>query len=177
MSSVRHAMRATLSAAFLLVLSAAPSWTQGLPSAPPESVGLSAERLERVDRVMKEYVDRGRVAGVVTLIARRGKVAHLQSYGALDVEKNAPMQKDSIFRIASMSKAVTSVAALMLLEQGKLLLSDPVSKFIPAYKRTTVVVPLPPGASPNSAVAVVPAKREITVRDLLTHTSGVSYGS
>ena len=79
MSSVRDAMRAVLSVAVLVALTAAPSWAQGLPSASPESVGLSTERLERVDRVMKDYVDRGRVAGVVTLIARRGKVAHLQS--------------------------------------------------------------------------------------------------
>jgi CubicO group peptidase (beta-lactamase class C family) len=177
MSSLRRAMRATVSAALLVALTAAPSWTQGLPSASPESVGLSTERLERVDRVMKDYVDRGRVAGVVTLIARRGKVAHLQSYGSLDLEKHVPMQKDSIFRIASMSKAVTSIAALILLEEGKLLLSDPVSKFIPAYKHTTVAVPLPPGASADSPVAIDPAKREITLRDLLTHTSGVSYGS
>ena len=111
MSSFPYAMRTTFSAALLVALTAAPSWTQGLPSASPESVGLSTERLERVDRVMKDYVDRGRVAGVVTLIARHGKVAHLQSYGRLDIEKNAPMKKDSIFRIASMSKAVTSIAA------------------------------------------------------------------
>ena len=177
MSSCPYAMRTTFSAALLVALTAAPSWTQGLPSASPESVGLSTERLERVDRVMKDYVDRGRVAGVVTLIARHGKVAHLQSYGRLDIEKNAPMQKDSIFRIASMSKAVTSIAALILLEEGRLLLSDPVSKFIPAYKSTTVAVPPPAGAAPNSPVAIVPAKREITIRDLLTHTSGVSYGA
>ena len=177
MISLRRAMRVTIPAALLVAVSAGPSWTQGLPSASPESVGLSTERLERVNRVMNDYVDRGRVAGVVTLIARHGKVAHLQSYGSLDIEKNAPMQKDSIFRIASMSKAVTSVAALILMEEGKLLLSDPVSKFIPAYKNTTVAIPPPAGAAPDTPVAVVPAKREITVRDLLTHTSGVSYGS
>ena len=84
---------------------------------------------------MKEYVDRGRTAGVVTIVVRQGKVAQLQSYGKRDIEANAPMQKDTIFRIASMSKAVTSVAAMMLLEEGKLLLNDPVSKFIPASRR------------------------------------------
>jgi CubicO group peptidase (beta-lactamase class C family) len=177
MTSVRRGLRLAIPAVLCLALTPAPGLTQGLPAASPESVGLSSERLERVDRVMKEYVDQGRIPGVVTLIARHGKVALLQGYGKLDLEKNAPMQKDTIFRIASMSKAVTSIAALMLLEDGKLLLSDPVSKFIPAYKNTTVAVAPPAGAAPNRPVAVVPAKREITIRDLLTHTSGVSYGS
>jgi CubicO group peptidase (beta-lactamase class C family) len=177
MTSVRRGLRLAIPAVLCLALTAAPGLTQGPPAASPESVGLSSERLERVDRVMKEYVDQGRIPGVVTLIARHGKVAQFQGYGKLDLEKNAPMQKDTIFRIASMSKAVTSIAALMLLEDGKLLLSDPVSKFIPAYKNTTVAVAPPAGAAPNSPVAKVPAKREITIRDLLTHTSGVSYGS
>jgi len=132
MTSLRRALRVAIPAALLVLLNASHALTQGLPAASPESVGLSSERLERVDRVMKEYVDQGRIPGVVTIVALHGKVAHLQSYGKLDVEKNAPMQKDTIFRIASMSKAVTSVAALMLLEDGRLLLSDPVSKFIPA---------------------------------------------
>jgi CubicO group peptidase (beta-lactamase class C family) len=128
MTSVRRGLRLAIPAVLCLALTAAPGLTQGPPAASPESVGLSSERLERVDRVMKEYVDQGRIPGVVTLIARHGKVAQFQSYGKLDLEKNAPMQKDTIFRIASMSKAVTSIAALMLLEDGKLLLSDPVSK-------------------------------------------------
>src|SRR5215218_356914 len=177
MTSLRRALRVAIPAALLVLLNAPHALTQGLPAASPESVGLSSERLQRVDRVMKEYVDQGRISGVVTIVVRHGKAAHLQSYGRLDVEKNAPMQKDTIFRIASMSKAVTSVAALMLLEDGRLLLSDPVSKFIPAYKNTTVAVAPPTGAASNSPVAVAPAKREITIRDLLTHTSGVSYGT
>jgi CubicO group peptidase (beta-lactamase class C family) len=177
MISVRRAFHVAIPAALLFALTAAPALTQGLPTASPESVGLSSERLGRLDRLMKEYVDQNRIPGVVTLVARHGRTAHLQSYGKLDLEKNAPMQKDTIFRIASMSKAITSIAALMLLEDGRLLLSDPVSKFIPAYKSTTVAVAPPAGAAPNSPVAVVPAKREITVRDLLTHTSGVSYGA
>ena len=176
MIRVRRTLRFIVPAVCLVALAVQPLAAQGLPAASPESVGLSSDRLERIDRVMREYVDEGRIAGTVALVARHGKIAHLQAYGQRDLEKHAPMQRDTIFRIASMSKAVTSIAALMLLEEGRLLLSDPVSKFIPAYKTTTVAVPPPAGAAPNSPVAVVPAKREITIRDLLTHTSGVSYG-
>ena len=143
MIHVRCARRTAITAACLVALTG-PLTAQGLPSAAPESVGLSTERLERLDRVMREYVDQGRIAGTVALVARHGKVAHLQAYGKRDVEKNAPMQRDTIFRIASMSKAVTSIAALMLMEDGRLLLSDPVSKFIPAYKNTTVAAPRRP---------------------------------
>jgi CubicO group peptidase (beta-lactamase class C family) len=146
---------------------------QVLRPATPESVGLSSERLARLDATMKQYTDEGRIAGVVTLIARRGRVAHLASHGRLDVERNVPMPKDAIFRIASMSKAITSVAAMLLMEEGKLLLSDPVSKFIPGFKKTSVFVPSADGTPAKTA----PAKREITIRDLLTHTSGISYGA
>jgi CubicO group peptidase (beta-lactamase class C family) len=176
MLRVRRLLRFIVLAVCLIALAGPPLAAQGLSTASPETVGLSSDRLERIDRVMREYVDEGRIAGTVALVARRGKIAHLQAYGQRDLEKHAPMQRDTIFRIASMSKAVTSIAALMLMEEGRLLLSDPVSKFIPAYKTTTVAVPPPTGAAPNSPVAVVPAKREITIRDLLTHTSGVSYG-
>jgi CubicO group peptidase (beta-lactamase class C family) len=176
MTSFERTLRVAVPAILVLALSPAAGLTQGLPTASPEAVGLSSERLERLDRVMKQYVDQGRIPGVVTLVARHGKVAVLGRYGKLDLEKNAPMQRDTIFRIASMSKAVTSVAALLLLEDGTLLLSDPVSKFIPAYRSTTVAIAPPADAAPGSPVAIVPAKRQITIRDLLTHTSGVSYG-
>ena len=126
---------------------------------------------------MQQYVDRQRVSGLVTIIVRNGKVAELAAYGKRDIEANAAMQKDTIFRIASMSKAVTSIAAMMLVEEGKIGLSDAVSKFIPSFKKTTVIVPPPPGAIPGSPASIVPAKREITIRDLLTHTAGIGYGS
>ena len=163
----------------LALLLSTSSWAaaQPLPSTPPERVGLSPERLERLDTVMREYTEAGRIAGVVTLVARNGRIAHLHSHGKRDVERNAPMETDSIVRIASMSKAVTSVAALLLMEEGKLLLTDPVSKFLPAFKRTTVAVPPGAGTAADTPVAVVPAKREITIRDLLTHTAGISYGT
>jgi CubicO group peptidase (beta-lactamase class C family) len=150
---------------------------EGMPPAKPEAVGISSERLRRLTSVMKQYVDDGRIAGVVTLVARGGRIAHLEAVGLADRESNLPMRTDTIFRIASMSKAVTSVAAMMLVEEGRLGLSDPVSRYIPGFKKTTVLVAPPPGAVPGTPVSAVPAKREINVRDLLTHTSGISYGS
>jgi CubicO group peptidase (beta-lactamase class C family) len=146
------------------------------PAATPESVGLSSERLQRLRTVMQQYVDQGRIAGVVTYVARNGRVAQLAAFGRSDIEADLPMRKDTIFRIASQSKALTSVAAMMLVEEGKLGLADPVSRYIPAFKKTTVALPPPAGAVPGSPVAVVPARREITIRDLLTHTAGISYG-
>ena len=169
-----HSLALTLA---LLLATVARLAAQPLPAAAtPESVGLSSARVAHLGAVMKEYADTGRVAGVVTLVLRHGKVAQFEAFGKQDLEKNVAMQKDTIFRIASQSKAVTSVAILMLMEDGKLLLSDPVSRFIPAFKHTTVALPPPTGAAPNSPVAIVAAKREITIRDLLTHTAGISYG-
>jgi CubicO group peptidase (beta-lactamase class C family) len=159
-----------------LLAVAAPAASQGLPTTSPEAVGLSSARLQRLDKVMQDYVDTHRVSGVVTIVVRNGKVAELAAFGKRDIEANAPMQKDTIFRIASMSKAVTSVAVMMLVEEGKIGLSDPVSKFIPSFKKTTVIVPPPPGAIPGSPASIMPAKREITIRDLLTHTAGIGYG-
>ena len=146
------------------------------PAATPESVGLSSERLQRLRAVMQQLVDGGRVSGIVTYVARNGRTAHLEAFGKADVEAGRPMQKDTIFRIASQTKALTSVALMMLVEEGKVGLADPVSRFIPAFARTTVAVPPPPGAVAGSPVAVVPANRPITIRDLLTHTAGISYG-
>jgi CubicO group peptidase (beta-lactamase class C family) len=122
---------------------------------------------------MKRAVDEGRVAGVVTLVARKGKTTHYESFGHLDREKQTPMPKDAIFRIASMSKAITTVAAMMLVEEGAVLLDDPVGKFIPAFKQTMVAGPPASGSEPTA----VPAKRAITIRQLMTHTSGISYGA
>jgi CubicO group peptidase (beta-lactamase class C family) len=144
----------------------------GLAPAKPEEVGLSSQRLDRLSQVINEYVEEGRIPGVVTLIARRGKLAHLEAYGELDREKKQAMRPDAIFRIASMSKAITSVAVMMLQEEGKLLLGDPVSKFIPEFRAPQVV-----SADGPSGYALVGAKREITIRDLLTHTAGISYGA
>lgn len=143
------------------------------PAVTPESVGLSSERLRTV---MQQYMDEGRIAGVVTYVARNGRVAHLEAFGKADIEAGLPMKKDTIFRIASQTKAFTSVAVMMLVEEGKIGLADPLSKYIPAFEKTTVAVPPPAGAVAGTPVSAVPAKRPITIRDLLTHTAGISYG-
>ena len=147
------------------------------PAATPESVGLSSERLQHLRAAMQRVVDEGRVSGIVTYVARNGRVAHLEAFGKADVEAGRPMQKDAIFRIASQTKALTSVALMMLVEEGKVGLADPVSRYIPAFAKTTVALAPPAGAVASSPAAVVPAKRPITIRDLLTHTAGISYGS
>jgi CubicO group peptidase (beta-lactamase class C family) len=158
----------TLPLVFVAALATA---QQPLPAATPEAVGLSGPRVERLKAVVQDYVTRNQIAGVTVVIARGGKLALFEPIGRMDVEKNLPLKKDTIFRMASMSKAVTSVAAVILMEEGKLRLADPVSRYLPAFKKTTVVVP-----STGGRPGTVPAKREITVRDLLTHTSGVNYG-
>jgi CubicO group peptidase (beta-lactamase class C family) len=140
---------------------------QSLGPATPESVGMSSARLLRIGETMRRYVDDGKIAGAVTLVARDGRLVQLEAYGKADVEKGAPMQKDSIFRIASMSKALTSVAVMLLLEDGRLLLGDPASKYLPAFKSTLVA---------DAAAGTVAAKRAITLRELLTHTAGIGYG-
>jgi len=168
---LQHAFVRTLVCFALLSLAvAAPA--QSLRPASPGDVGLSAERLERLSAALEKYVDDGQVAGSVTLVARRGRIAYFEAFGARDREANAPMQTDAIFRIASQSKAVVSVAAMTLVEEGKLLLTDPVGKYLPEFMETTVAV-----AREGGGYDVVKAARPITVRDLLTHTSGFGYGN
>jgi CubicO group peptidase (beta-lactamase class C family) len=150
---------------------------QPRPAPITASTGISVERLDRLSATLQQYVDQQRVAGLVTIVVRNGRTVHLEAFGKRDLESGTPMQADTIFRIASMSKAITSVATLMLLEEGKLLLGDPVSKFIPSFAKTTVIVAPPPGAVAGTPVSVVPAKRAITIRDLLTHTAGIGYGA
>jgi CubicO group peptidase (beta-lactamase class C family) len=132
----------------------------------PESVGISTERLGRLHAGMQALSDRREVGGVVTLVAREGKIVDVHASGFQDVESRTPMKTDTIFRIASMTKPITSVAVMMLYEEGKLLLTDPVSRFIPAFKSMKVI----------EGGTTVPARREITIRDLLSHRSGLSYG-
>ena len=157
-----------------------------LPTARPEEVGLSTERLARIGQMMQRHIDAGHIQGGVTAIARRGKVAHFEAHGLMDIESKVPMTKDAIFRMASSSKPVTGVAILMLVEEGKVRLSDPVSTFIPEFKEMKVAVlkgataPEGTGAAAQQVGApeydAVPANREITIRDLLTHTSGLLSG-
>ncbi len=158
-------------AALLLVALAQAGPAQTLQRARPESVGLSSERLKRLSEALGAYVRDGKLPGGVALVARRGKVAYLEAFGQRDREAAAPMREDSIFRIASQTKALVSVGVLMLQEEGRLLLSDPLGKHLPEFRETTVAVPKQGGG-----YDVVKAKRAVTVRDLLTHTAGVGYG-
>lgn len=135
------------------------------------TASLSAERLARIDRALQQYVDDGRVAGAVALVLRDGQPVYERAVGWSDKEAGRRMAADSIFRIASQTKAITSVAVLALMEEGKIGLTDPVSRFIPTFAKTTVAV------ARDGRVGIVPAKRPITIRDLLTHTSGISYGT
>lgn len=137
----------------------------------PEAVGLSTERLSRIDKVMKKHIAQQKIAGGVILIARHGKIAYLGAHGMMDVEAEKPMMPDTIFRIASMTKQITSVAVMMLYEEGHFRLHEPVSNFIPAFKEMLV---LPPEDAEDSSVPV-PATRQITIWNLLTHTSGLTY--
>jgi CubicO group peptidase (beta-lactamase class C family) len=132
---------------------------------------MSAERLQRLTDVLNGYVNDGKLAGAVALVMRHGKTAYLKAVGYRDVESKSPMTDDVIFRIASQSKALVSTAIMILQEEGKLLISDPVGKFIPQFDSTTVAVPKEGGG-----YEVVRAKRKITIRDLLTHTAGIGYG-
>jgi CubicO group peptidase (beta-lactamase class C family) len=139
--------------------------------APPEELGFSSNRLARIDAVMQRYVDDQKLAGVVSLVARRGRVAHMQRVGMAEIETGKPMQFDTIFRIYSMTKPITSVAVLMLLEEGRFHLSDPVDRYLPEFKDVKML-----DSTPGPGVRFVAPARPITIRDLLTHTAGLSYG-
>jgi CubicO group peptidase (beta-lactamase class C family) len=146
------------------------------PVASPEALGFSRERLARIDTFLQRAVDDGRLAGVVTMITRRGQVVQHKAYGMQDREAAVPMRTDTIFRVASMTKTPTGIAMMMLLEEGRILLGDPVSKYIPSFKKTTVAVPAPPNSPAGTPpFTVVPAKREITIHDLLSKTAGMGY--
>ena len=146
---------------------------QALPQATPEAVGFSPTRLAHLDRLMADYIAQGKLPGVVTMIARRGKLVHAHRQGWADVARRKPIQPETRFRIASMTKPVTSVALMMLYEEGRFQLADPVSAFIPAFKNLKVLAA--PTDHPNES-ALQPLAREMTIRDLLTHTAGLSYG-
>ncbi len=172
MKSLKNRAAFVLSLVLFVQTFASLGYAQELPRAKPEDVGMSSQQLTRLSTTLDGYVKDGRLAGGVALVMRRGKVAFLHTFGSRDREANSPMKADTIFRIASQSKALTSVGIMMLQEEGKLLISDPVSKFIPEFANSTVAVPKDGGG-----YDVVKAKRQITIRDLLTHTSGISYGT
>ncbi|MDR2215818.1 MAG: beta-lactamase family protein [Nevskiaceae bacterium] len=143
-------------------------------SVKPESVGLSRERLERIDDFMQKHIEAGHVSGGVTLVARHGKIAHLQAHGVMDLQSGKPVEKNTLYRIASMSKPITALAVLMLVEEGKIRLNDPVSLYLPSFAKQVVAVPK--GNSPQDGFDTVPVKRAITIKDLLTHTAGFQSG-
>ena len=149
---------------------------QPLPSAKPEQVGLAPERLARITARLKSDVDAGVIPGVVLLVARHGKVALFESIGARDPERKAPMTRDAIFRIYSMSKPITSVAAMILFEDGKITLDQPVSKYLPQLGGLTVGVEKPDPSGGPPTLELQPARRDMTIQDLLRHTSGLTYG-
>lgn len=142
------------------------------PEVNPIAAGFNVQRLNRIDAALQKYVDDQRLNGVVALVIRNGHIAYYKSFGYADMETKSPMKNDAIFRIASQTKAITSVAVMMLYEEGKFLLDDPISDYIPEFKNPKVLDKL---NLQDTTWTTVPAKREITIRDLLTHTSGIGY--
>lgn len=144
-----------------------------LSSASPESVGMSAERLARIDKVCEQAIANGNIPGAVVLVARKGKIVHHKAFGTADEAGKEPLRTDHIFRIASQTKAITATAVMMLWEEGHFRLDDPISRWIPAFKNPKVLKNFRYG---DTTYTAVPAEREITIRHLLTHTSGIGYG-
>ena len=134
--------------------------------------GFSSNRLQRIDNAMNEWVQKEWMNGAVAMIVHDGKIVYHKAAGYNDLASKTPLQKDGIFRIASQTKAITSVAIMMLLEEGKLLLDDPISKYIPSFNKQVV---LDKFNSADTTYTSVPSKKDITIRDLLTHTSGIGY--
>jgi CubicO group peptidase (beta-lactamase class C family) len=150
---------------------------EGLPNAKPEEVGLSSERLGRVTEMLRANIAANEIPGAVLLIARQGKIAYFESFGVLDPQAKTPMRKDAIFRIYSMSKPITTVAAMTLFEDARLALNEPVGKYLPALAKMQVATDNKPDpeADPHK-IATIPADRPISIQDLMRHTSGLTYG-
>ena len=144
------------------------AFEQGLPVSVPEEVGVSSEHLERIRPVMQDYVDKGQLPGFLTVVARRGKIVHFETIGMRDVENKEPVEADTIYRIYSMSKPITSVAVMMLYEEGHFQLDTPVSKFIPEFENMQVYN--------EEQTEILDAKNEVTIKHLLMHTAGLTYG-
>lgn len=153
-------------------ISAQNSSSNNLSIGLPEQSNFSAERLARIDKIVQNYVDSGWINGAIALVARNGKIVYYKGLGYDDKEKKQAMKKDAIFRIASQTKAITSVAVMQQVEEGKILLDEPIWKYIPEFRNPKVLDKFNPS---DSSYTTVPAKRDITIRDLLTHTSGIGY--
>jgi CubicO group peptidase (beta-lactamase class C family) len=161
---------AALVAALASGIGAAPAVSKG------EDVGMSSERLNRIHPMIQGHIDGHDFSGAVTLVARKGQIVHFEAHGMADIEAKQAMSKGALFRLASMTKPVTAVSILMLLEEGKLVLSDPISKFVPEFKGPKVAMWNLPNDVAGAGLRLVPAAREITIQDLLTHTSGLANG-
>ncbi len=157
---------------FMLLIVTSCNDSQLLQNATPEDVNISLDRLARIDSMLQQAVDSGWIAGATGFIARNGNIVYDRAFGYSDIETKKPLLPDDIFRIASQTKAITSVAAMILFEEGKFLLDDPVSKYIPEFANQRV---LDTFNEEDTTYTTVPAKREITIRDLMTHTSGIDY--
>ena len=166
----RPALAAVACLAITTALAADP-----LPRATPDSVGMSSQRLGRIALVINADVAAGRLPGAVIAIARKGKLVYFESFGYLDKAGGIPMPKDAIFRIASMTKPMVGVGTMMLVEEGRMFLSDPVGRHLPSLAKLQVAV-VRKDASGNETVEMEPAKRQPTIQDLLRHTSGITYG-
>src|SRR5580658_3544171 len=170
--------------AYLLLLSgfsvalfaAPPVAAPALPKATPAEVGLSAERLGRIKQMLTDDTAKNMMPGALIMVVRHGKVAYFEPAGVLDPATKAPMTRDAIFRIYSMSKAITSVSAMMLFEEGKILMTDPVAKYIPSFARMKVGVEKADPAGGKATLELVNPKGPITIQDLMRHTSGITYG-
>jgi CubicO group peptidase (beta-lactamase class C family) len=162
----------------LILLAAFSLTAASLPSTKPEDVGLSTERLRQIHAMVQRHIDAGDITGAVMFVARKGQIAYLEAQGTMDVDTKKPMTRDSVFRMASMTKPVIGTAIMMMLEEGKLQLGDPVSKYIPEFKDMKVGVLLEASHEPGKPTKfyTMPAERAITIKDLLTHTSGLSSG-
>src|SRR5437773_6563180 len=175
--NIMFATRPSAKTVLFLMLAALPMVAATLPNAKPEEVGFSSERLQRVHQMIQRRIDAKDISGAITLVARNGRIAHFETHGVMDIETTKPMAKDAIFRMASMSKPITGVAIMMLVEEGKLRLTDPVSRFIPEFKNLKVAMLKNPGAAtqrpapaegsrgqaPAPDFYTVPAERELTI--------------
>ncbi len=173
------AMRSNILVWLLLLGVATPALAQPaapasamLPAAAPASVGVSPEGLKQIDQVLQGYVDDGRLPGVIALVARDGKVVYRKALGYADAQAKTPLRPDAIERIASQTKAITSVGLMELYDQGKFQLDDPIAKYLPAFAHPQVLATF---NAKDSTFTTVPARSEITIRQLLTHTSGIGY--
>jgi CubicO group peptidase (beta-lactamase class C family) len=165
----------TIASLAVVICLASPAWAAELPGAEPETLGFSPERLARIGPVIEGEIKKGQYPGAVVLVARKGKIAYFEAIGQIDPASGAPMTRDAIFRLYSMTKPYTSVAIMMLAEEGKLRVSDPVAKFLPVLAKREVSIEARDPVTGAAKYVNVPADREVTIQDLLRHTSGIVY--